>query len=157
MTETKTRAARKPMTEFGQAFRGFVLSVNPAKLAIKVGQLTGETDADKTQGAIASLVRKAGQNSGVVSIRSKPMVEAIVQCVVELDPDLSAKGQTMLKNFQFEQISNANREPGANWLVKLKAGEEVNIKGGPDGDGVYILQYVRPMDEDATDATEADA
>lgn len=151
MTETKTRAPRKPATEFGQSLRGFVGSVNPSKLAIKVGQIIGETDTEKVQSSVASVVRKAGQNSGVVSIRSKPLVEAIIQCVVELDDTLGAKGEKLRKDFQYEAISNANREPGANWLVKLKGGEEVFLKGGPKGDAYYQLSFVREADEEVED------
>lgn len=148
MTDTKTRAPRKPTTEFGQSLRGFVGSVNPAKLAIKVGAIIGESDTDKVSASIGSLVRKAGQNSGVVSVRSKPLVEAVIQSVVELDETMGAKGEKLRKDFQYEAISNANREPGANWLVRLKGGEEVPIKNGPKGDGFYKLVFVREIEED---------
>ena len=124
---------------------------SPSKLAIKVGQIIGETDTEKVQSSIASVVRKAGQNSGVVSIRSKPLVEAVIQCVVELDDTLGAKGEKLRKDFQYEAISNANREPGANWLVKLKGGEEVFLKGGPKGDAYYQLSFVREADEEVED------
>ena len=144
--DTKTRAPRKPATEFGQSLRGFVGSVNPAKLAIKVGQTIGETDSEKVQSSIASVVRKAGQASGVVSVRSQPLVEAIIKAVVELDDTLAAKGVKLQKDFQYEAISNTNREPGANWLVKLKAGEEVFLKGGPKGDAFYKLAFERVAD-----------
>ena len=154
--ETKTRTPRKPATEFGQSLRGFVGSVNPSKLAIKVGQIIGETDSEKTQSSIASVVRKAGQSSGVVSIRSKPLVEAIIQCVVELDDTLHAKGEKLRKDFQYEAISNINREPGANWLVKLKAGEEVFLKGGPKGDAFYQLAYVRDAEVEEVEAEEGE-
>jgi hypothetical protein len=66
MSEVKTRAPRKPLTEFGASFRGFVTAVNQAKLAIKVGKLIGEEDSEKVSSSVQSLVRKAGQNSGVV-------------------------------------------------------------------------------------------
>ena len=146
-TEVKTRAPRKAMTEFGQSFRGFVSAVNQTKLAIKVGTLIGEPDNDKVHSSINNLVRKAGQNNGVVSIRSKELVLAIIQCVVELDADFAAKGETIKKTFQYENISSANREPGQNWIVRLKAGEEIAIKeGGPDGPGYYKLSYVRELD-----------
>lgn len=151
---TKTRAPRKPATEFGQSLRGFVGSVNPSKLAIKVGQILGETETEKVGSSIASVVRKAGQNSGVVSIRSKPLVEAVIQCVVELDETLEAKGEKLRKDFQYEAISNTNREPGANWLVKLKGGEEVFLKGGPKGDAFYQLAFVRLADLEEEAAAE---
>lgn len=146
MSEVKSRAPRKPLTEFGASFRGFVTAVNQAKLAIKVGKLIGEEDSDKVSSSIQSLVRKAGQNSGVVSIRSEGLVKAILASVVELDADLATKAETLRKNFQFEAISSANREPGQNWLVRLKAGEEVSLTGGPNGDAVYKLIFVREMD-----------
>jgi predicted nuclease with TOPRIM domain len=142
VAEVKTRAPRKVMTEFGQSLRGFVSAVNQTKLAIKVGVDIGETDQDKVHASIQNLVRKAGQNSAVVSIRSKPLVEAVIKNVVELDADLAAKGETLKKAFQYEQISSANREPGQNWIVRLKSGEEVAIKEGPDGDGMYKLQWM---------------
>jgi len=146
IAEPRTRAPRKAMTEFCQSLRGFVSAVNQTKLAIKVGALIGEPDNDKVHSSIQNLVRKAGQNSGVVSIRSKQLVEAVIQMVVELDPDLAAKGETLKKAFQYENISSINREPGQNWIVRLKAGEEVAIKEGPDGDGYYKLAYVRELD-----------
>lgn len=146
MSDVKTRAPRKPLTEFGASFRGFVTAVNQAKLAIKVGKLIGEEDSEKVSSSIQSLVRKAGQNSGVVSIRSQGLVNAILSSVVELDGDLQTKSETLRKNFQFEAISSANREPGQNWLVRLKAGEEVALSGGPNGDAIYKLTYVRDMD-----------
>jgi len=156
MTETKTRAPRKPATEFGQSLRGFVGSVNPSKLAIKVGQIVGETDSEKVQSSIASVVRKAGQTSGVVSVRSKPLIEAVIQCVVELDETLAAKGEKLRKDFQYEAISSTNREPGANWLVKLKAGEEVFLKGGPKGDAFYKLAFERvAAEEEVEEEVEA--
>jgi hypothetical protein len=146
MSEVKTRAPRKPLTEFGASFRGFVTAVNQAKLAIKVGKLIGEEDSEKVSSSVQSLVRKAGQNSGVVSIRSQGLVNAILASVVELDADLATKAETLRKNFQFEAISSANREPGQNWLVRLKAGEEVALSGGPNGDAIYKLTYVRDME-----------
>ena len=151
--EARTRAPRKAMTEFGQSLRGFVSAVNQNKLAIKVGALIGESDSDKVHSSVQNLVRKAGQNSGVVSVRSKDLVTAVIQCVVELDPDLAAKGATLAKAFQYENISSANREPGQNWIVRLKTGEEVAIKDGPEGDGFYKLAFVRELDaESAADA-----
>lgn len=148
MSDTKTRAPRRPMTEFGQALRGFVTAVNQHKLAIKVGNKIGEQDQEKVASSISGFVRKAGQNSGVVSIRSKALADAILESVVELDPDFEAKAKTLKANLHFENISSANREPGANWLVKLKAGEEVELKEGPNGPGVYKLEFVREADEE---------
>jgi hypothetical protein len=142
----KTRAARKPLTEFGASFRGFCTAVNQAKLAIKVGKEIGEEDSDKVASAIQSLIRKAGQNNGVVSVRSQSLVNAILKAVVELDPDLATKAETLRKNFQFEAISSANREPGQNWLVRLKAGEEVFLTAGHEGDAFYKLVKTREAD-----------
>lgn len=149
MTETKTRAPRKQMTDFGHSFRGFVQSVNSHKLAIKVGEIMNEKDSEKMASAIAGCVRKAGQNSGVISIRSKELAYAILDSVVALDPDFAAKAATLRNQLHFENISSVNREPGANWLVKLKAGENVNLKEGPEGPGLYRLEYVGEADADA--------
>lgn len=146
MSEVKSRAPRKPVTEFGASFRGFVTAVNQAKLNIKVGKAIGEEDSDKVGSSIQSLVRKAGQNNGVVSVRSQELVTAILNAVVELDADLAAKAETLKKNFQFEAISSANREPGQNWLVRLKGGEEVALTGGPEGDAYYKLVKTRDLE-----------
>lgn len=149
MSTNKIRATRTPLTEFGQSFKGFVTAVPPTKLAIKVAAILGETDSDKMQSAISSLIRKASQRSGVVSIRRKQLVEAVVQCVVELDPFLEEKGDHILKSFQYENINNSSREPGTNWLVKLKLGEQVAMRPGPQGDGIYALQYIGPIVDEA--------
>jgi hypothetical protein len=146
MSDVKPRAPRKPVTEFGASFRGFTSAVNQAKLAIKVGKLIGKEDSDEVSSSIQSLVRKAGQNNGVVSVRSQGLVNAILTSVVELDPDLTAKAETLRKSFQFEAISSANREPGQNWLVRLKAGEEVALTGGHEGDAYYKLVKTRDLD-----------
>jgi len=156
MTEVKTRAPRKPATEFGQSFRGFVGSVNPAKLAIIVGQAINESDSEKVQSSISSVVRKAGQSSGVVSVRSKPLIEAILAGVVKLDDTLTAKADKLRKDFQYEAISNTGREPGTNWLVKLKSGEAVPLKDGPNGDAYYKLEYVRDLDTEGTAEADSD-
>lgn len=148
MNETKTRAPRKTVTEFGQALRGFVIAVNSHKLAIKVGEKIGEKDTEKVSSSISGFVRKAGQNSGVVSIRSKELAYAIIDSVIELDPDFTAKGATLRNQLHFENISSANREPGANWLVKLKGGEGVCLKDGPNGPGFYKLVFEREADEE---------
>lgn len=142
VTATKKRSPRKPMTEFGNSFNGFIRTVNFDKLAIRVGALTGETDKDKVQSTISSLMRRASQKNGVVSKRSEAVVNAILQAVVELDPDMAAKAATLKKQFVFENVASGSREPGQNWLVRLKSGLEVPIKEGPEGDGVYILQKV---------------
>ena len=146
--ETKTRAARKPVTEFGQSFRGFVSAVNQDKLSIKVGNnpKVAEKDSEKVHASIQNLVRKAGQNNGVVSVRSQDLVEATIQAVVELDPDLAAKGETLKKAFQYVNIPSGVRSPSQNWIVRLKLGEEVALTEGPDGDGVYKLTWVRDLD-----------
>lgn len=144
-TAEKTRTPRKPLTEMGYSLRGFVSAVNQHKLAIKVGALIGENDTEKVHSSIQSFVRKAGQKSGVVSVRSKALAEAIVKAVVELDGDLAAKGETLLKNFSYQSVQGTHT-PDQNWIVRLKGGEEIFIKDGPDGDGVYKLAYVRAAD-----------
>ena len=153
-TTTKTRAPRKPMTEFGNSFGGFIRSVNPDKLAIRVGQLIGEAEKEKVQSTISNLARRASQNNGVVSKRSELVVDAILQAVVELDPDMTAKANTLKKQFVFENVSSGSREPGQNWIVRLKSGIKVPIKDGPDGDGLYILQKVGEYPAEADTETE---
>ena len=114
VTTPKPRAPRKPMTDFGNSFNGFIRSVNADKLAIRVGVIIGEPEKEKVQSTIANLARKASQNNGVVSKRSEHVVEAILAAVVELDPDMSAKAATLKKNFVFENVSSGSREPGQN-------------------------------------------
>jgi hypothetical protein len=70
----------------------------------------------------------------------------VLSSVVELDPDMELKGQRLAKMFQFEAVSSKNRDSANNWLVKLKAGEEIKINDGPEGAGVYRLLFVRPVD-----------
>ena len=158
MTEQtpRTRAPRKPMTDFGNSFNGFIRSVNADKLAIRVGVIIGEPEKEKVQSTIANLARKASQNNGVVSKRSEHVVEAILAAVVELDPDMSAKAATLKKNFVFENVSSGSREPGQNWIVRLKSGIEVPIKEGPEGDGLYKLVKVGEYPVDTPEGEGAD-
>ena len=152
MTEVATpkpRAPRKPMTDFGNSLNGFIRSVNQDKLAIRVGVLIGEPEKEKVQSTISNLARKASQNNGVVSKRSEHVVEAILTAVVELDADMAAKAATLKKNFVFENVSSGSREPGQNWIVRLKSGIQVPIKDAHDGDGLYILQKVGEYPVDA--------
>lgn len=141
-TDTKTRAARQPLTEFGRKLKGFVGSVDPHKLNIRVAALMGETETDKVGNSISGMVRRAGQENGVLSIRSKELVDAVLSAVVELDSDQATIAEKLLHNFHFQPISSANREPGQNWLVRLKGGEEVALKDGPNGPGTYKLEFV---------------
>ena len=155
--EIKKRAPRKPATEFGLSFKSFVQSVNGNKLAIKVGALIGDNDHDRVTGSIANVVRKAGQNSGVVSSRSKDLVEAILTSVVELDEDLEAKAKTLRKQIHYEAIASSHRDTGANWIVRLKAGDSVPIRGAHEGDALYQLVKVGEYPVDAPEVDEADS
>lgn len=154
--EKKSRAPRKPNTEFGISFKSFVQSVNNNKLSIMVGQIIGDSDREKVSGSISNVVRKASQNSGVVSARSKDLVEAILTCVVELDPDLEAKAKTLRKGFRYEAIASSHRDTGANWIVRLKAGDNVAIRGAYEGDALYKLVKVGEFPVDAVDEAETD-
>jgi hypothetical protein len=145
-TKTTTKRTRNPMTEFGLALRAFVQGVHPVKLALKVSEKIGESDRDKTGAAISNMVRLANATEGVLGIRRKSLVEAVLASVVELDPDMEVKGQHLAKMFQFEAVSSKNRDSANNWLVKLKAGEEIRINDGPEGAGIYQLLFVRPID-----------
>jgi len=154
-TETKTRNPRKTMTEFGLGLRGVVGAVNQTKLAIIVGKKMGEPDSDKVNGSIHNFVRKAGQNSGVVSERSRALADAVFAAVVELDALLEPKVNSLKTQIQFEAISAAGREPGQNWIVRLRTGEEVPLKDGHEGDGYYKL--VKTADYDPNAVAEEDA
>lgn len=144
---TKTRAPRKAATDFGRALAGCVAAVHQEKLSIMVAKLIGEPESDKAHSAIKNMIRKAGQNEGVVSVRSKPLVEAVLETVKKLDADLTAKCDSLKLQFQYKEISSENREPGQNWIVKLKAGEDVRIQDGPEGTGMYRLEFVGPCAE----------
>ena len=153
-TAPKTRAARKTMSEFGLGLRGVVTAVNQNKLAIIVGKVMGESDSEKVLGSIHNFVRKAGQNSGVVSQRSQQLAEAVFAAIVQLDAFLEAKVLSLKSQIQYEAISAAGREPGQNWIVRLKSGEEVPLKDGPEGDGYYKLVKTADYDPNAVDEDE---
>jgi len=154
METTKTRAPRKSVSEFGLGLRGVVTAVNQNKLAIIVGKKIGENESEKVLGSIHNFVRKAGQNSGIVSKRSEDLANAVFAAVVELDPYLEPKVNSLKSQLQFEAISAAGREPGQNWIVRLKSGEQVPLKDGPEGDGYYKL--VKTADYDPNAVTEED-
>jgi hypothetical protein len=152
--KTAAKRTRNPMTEFGLALRSFVRGVHPVKLALKVSEKIGEPDKDKTEAAISNMIRIANLTEGVLGVRRKALVEAVLASVVELDPDMELKGQRLAKMFQFEAVSSKNRDSANNWLVKLKAGEEIKINDGPEGAGVYRLLFVRPVDPDLDETGE---
>jgi hypothetical protein len=153
-TETKTRAPRKAMSEFGLGLRGCVGAVNQNKLAIIVGGKIGEPDSAKVDGSIGNFVRKAGQNSGVVSKRSEDLANAVFAAIVQLDPLLEPKVASLKTQIQYQAISASGREPGQNWIVRLKTGESIPLKDGPEGDGYYKL--VKTAEYDAAAAVEVE-
>lgn len=146
-TTPKPRAPRAPLTEFGRKLKGFVSAVDPHKLNIRVANILGDNEVDKVGNSISGMVRRAGQENGVISIRSKELVEAVFKAVTELDPDQEVIANRLMGQFHFQPISSANREPGQNWLVRLKSGEPIVMKDGPEGHGLYKLEYVGPAPE----------
>jgi hypothetical protein len=146
-----TRRPRNQMSDFGVALKSFVIGVHATKLALKVKETLGWEDTDKTDAAIKAMVRTANITNGILSVRRKPLAEAVIKGVVELDPDLAAKGTRLAASLQYEAASSRNRDSANNWIVKLKAGEEVKVSDGPEGDGMYKLVFVRPFDPDIDD------
>ena len=139
-----TRRPRNQMSDFGVSLKSFVIGVHATKLALKVKETLGWEDTDKTDAAIKAMVRTANITNGILSVRRKPLAEAVIKGVVELDPDLAAKGARLAAGLQYEAASSRNRDSANNWIVKLKAGEEVKVSDGPEGDGMYKLVFVRP-------------
>lgn len=147
MSETKTRAARKPKTDFARSIGGFVQAVDPGQLAARVAQKLNNADKDQVLASIKNAVRKVGQDNGCISVRSKDLLEAVFAVVPDLDKDLAGKAATLRSQIVFEPISSAGREPGQNWIVRLKSGEEVFLNEGPDGAGYYQLTFTRALAE----------
>ena len=141
MSDTKTTRTRTAPTDFGRKLKGFVGSVDPKKLQIQVAHILGKDDPAEVGDSIASFVRNAGKNNGVVSIRSQPLADAVLTAVVALDSDQQPVSESLHKSFHFTPISSANRDSASNWLVRLKAGEAVETDG-PDGHGTYKLVKV---------------
>lgn len=145
--KTKTRQPRRPVTEFGQSLKGFVQSVNQDKLFGKVAATEYDGDKAKAASAVGSFLRKAGYHEGVVSVRSKDLWEAIKNAVVELDPEMKIKADSLSNHFHFEAISSVNRDSATNWIVRMTAGEKVYLKEGPEGAGMYHLVFDGPAEE----------
>lgn len=152
----KARQPRRPMTEFGQSLKGFVQSVNQDKLAGKVAGKLFEGDKEKAASSIGSFIRKAGYHEGVVSVRSKELWEEVSKAVVELDADLKLKADTLNSHFHFEAVSNANRDSATNWIVRMTAGESVFLKEGPNGAGMYHLEFDGEATEDTPEVEETE-
>ena len=145
----KTEAAagkkrrRNQSTQFGRSLRSAVRAVHPVKLAMAVGKALGQEDAEKVASSIASMVRAADANEGVLSVRREPLVHATLDAIAEAVPEYTAIVDSLRKQFRFQEFT-VNRDSSANWLVRLKAGEEVRF-----GNGIYKLALVRTVDEDA--------
>ena len=153
---TKTRQPRRPVTEFGQSLKGFVQSVNQDKLGGKVATALYDGDKAKATSAIGSFLRKAGQHEGVVSVRSKELWEAIKNAVVELDPEMKIKADSLSNHFHFEPVSSVNRDSATNWIVRMTAGEKVFLKEGPNGPGMYHIEFDGAADEPEAESEDAE-
>ncbi len=148
-TTTKTRT-RAQATEFGRAFKSLVNSVDQRRLAARVAERLNDKDVEKVASKIANLVRKASNENGVISIRSKETAEFIFAEVVQMSPVMQAVADKLKQEITYSPISSSNRDSGTNWIVRLKAGEAV-ATDGHEGHGLYKLVKVGEATEAAGD------
>lgn len=143
--ETKARRQRTPPTEFGRSLRSFVGSVDPVELVSRVAERTKETDHAKVGREITRMVAKANTNEGTVADTLQDLVIAVIESVVELDPDQAVKGERLKSGFVFQPVTRSN-----NWISDLMEGNERKLckKNMFNGPGVYRLVFVRPLTEE---------
>lgn len=140
---------RAQSTQFGRSLRSAVRAVHPVKLAMAVGKALGQEDAEKVASSIASMVRAADANEGVLSVRREPLVHATLDAIAEAIPEYAPIVESLRKQFRFQEFT-VNRDSATNWLVRLKAGEEVRF-----GDSIYKLTLVRTVSEEDEDEVPA--
>ena len=150
----KPRAPRKPKSDIGNSFGGFVRTVVPNRLAALVGQKISDPDGEKVKLKINGLIRQVSQDNGVLPINQKEFAEIVIETVVELDADMEAKAKTLRKSLIFTNKITGTRDTTNNWISRLKAGIAISLKSGPEGPGMYVLAKVGEYDPTA--ATEED-
>lgn len=144
-TEAKARRQRTPPTEFGRSLRSFVGSVDPVDLVSSVATRMSETDHAKVGREITRMVSKANAGEGAVPESFKELVFAVIDSVVELDPDQAVKGERLKGGFSFHAIVRSN-----NWISDLMEGRERKLvkRKAFNGPGVYKLIFVRELTEE---------
>lgn len=147
-------AERKPISEVGRSFKSFVNMVPKGKLYERVSQLFMEPDQEKIESMIKVNIAKLSKES-ILPAGRKEFIDFVIDAVKEIDPELTNKANSLQGMIQYLPTIGADGNVLDNWIIRMKAGEEVKIINGPQGTAIYRLEkiatnIVRTPEEEAT-------
>lgn len=113
------RRTRKQKSDLQGRFEGLVKLVNEQKLINQMANVLG-VNAAKAKAKLYAVITRVGRSEGLVSKRSQPDVELVLQNVLSLKPSVAEFVEELKSNITYRSNKTGKRD--SSWIRDLLAG-----------------------------------